>query len=169
MPTEFYLPTQRTQVSQGDIFSNIPVAKVKFPEAIPVLKEIEGLLLTHDCEFDKPSSLYVMLTEIRPLNELNTTSQGNVKNYKTLNTFYLPPTDTMPESYIDFRRTYQVDKAFLFDRLAKSLRLKSVTDGTRTALQRQIAIFFGHERGRSEKVAVNVVADSANPTDYSKI
>lgn len=168
MPIEFYLPVHRPQISQGDIFANIPVARVKFPEAIPILKEIDGLLLTHDCEFDKPLSSYVMITEIRTLDELNPTSRGNVRNLKTLNTFYLPSTDTVPESYLDFRRTYQVDKAFLFDRLSKSLRLRSLTDEARTALQRQIAIFFGHERGRPEKATTtNIVADSANPTSYS--
>lgn len=160
MLTEIYLIEQRKQISQGDIFSNIPVARVKFPEGIPILKEIQGMLVTHDCEFDKPNSIYVLISECRPLSELKPESQGNIKNLKTLNTFYLPQTEGIIESYIDFRRTYQVDKSFLFERVSsKSLRLKSLTDEARTALQRQLAIFFGHDRSVGK---VSTVADSGD-------
>jgi hypothetical protein len=84
-----YLPALRPQISQGDIFDNLPVARVKYPETVPVLKEIRGMLITHDCEFDKKSSIYVMLTEVRLLKEIESSSRGNIKNFKTLNTFFL--------------------------------------------------------------------------------
>jgi hypothetical protein len=166
MLTDFYLIDPRPQISQGDIFGSIPVARVKFPEGVPVLKEIQGMLITHDCEFDKPNTVYVLVSEVCPLSELKPESRGNIKNFKTLNTFYLPQTEGISESYIDFRRTYQVDKSCLIDRLSKSLRLKSVTDEARMALQRQLAIFFGHDRNMGKAPAV--LADSGAQYGYSE-
>ena len=136
----------REQISQGDIFDKIPVALVKFPEAIPIVKEIKAMLVTHDCEFDKDSCIYVMVTEIRPLREVNRNSQGNIRDFKTLNTFYIQACDVLEESYLDFRRTYQVQKDFLFDRKDKGFRIVSLGDETRLALQRQLSIFFGYKR-----------------------
>ena len=162
MLTDLYLAEQRHQISQGDIFGNIPVVRVKFPEGVPILKEIRAMLITHDCEFDKPHAAYVLISEVRPLSELKPESIGNIKNFKTLNTFYLPQTDGVTESYIDFRRTYQVDKSCLYDRLSKSLRFKSLTDEARMALQRQLAIFFGYDRARK----MPMIADSGSEHQY---
>lgn len=157
-----YLPALRPQISQGDIFDNLPVARVKYPETVPVLKEIRGMLVTHDCEFDKKNSIYVLVTEVRLLKEVDTSSRGNIKNFKTLNTFFLVATDNIDESYLDFRRTFQIEKGFLLDRSAKSLRVKSLTDEARAALQRQLAIFFGHER----RLHANGVRESSGAPAY---
>lgn len=157
-----YLPALRLQISQGDIFNNLPVARVKYPEVVPILKEIKGMLITHDCEFDKKSSTYVLVTEVRPLKEVDSSSRGNIKNFKTLNTFFLAAADNIDESYLDFRRIYQIEKSFLFDRSAQSLRVRSLTDEARAALQRQLAIFFGHER----RLHANGVRESNSAPAY---
>lgn len=153
MSTDFYLPNLREEISQGDIISNIPISRVRFPDAVPVIREILGILLTSDCEFDKPNSKYALIAEIRPLSEVSPNSHGNIKNFKTLNAFYIPSIGSISESYVDFRRTYQVDKEFVLDRAAKSLRVKSITEEGRLALQRQIAIFYGYDRKMDQQTA----------------
>ena len=136
----------RSEISQGDIFDKLPVARVKYPESLPILKEIRGMLITRDCEFDKKGSIYVMVTEVRLLKEVNNDSKRNIRDRKTVNTFFIPAEEGFEEAYLDFRRTYQLEKAFLFDRKDKGFRLKSLDNEARLALQRQLAIFFGYKR-----------------------
>jgi len=136
----------RSEVSQGDIFQSIRVVRIKYPEMIPVVKDIQGILLTDDCEYDKKRSVYVLVCEVRLLAEVSPGSAGNIKNYKTLNTFYLEGNEKFKDSYLDLSLTYQVEKQFLIDLANKGLRIKSLSDTTRSALQRQISIYFGYKR-----------------------
>jgi hypothetical protein len=141
-----YLPNLRSEISQGDVFGHIPIVKLTFPDTTPIVRRAKAILLSDDCEFDKASSLYCIMAEMRPISEVSQNNQGTIINYKTLNTFFLEGCDAFEESYIDFRRMYQVEKKFLTEKDSKCSRYKSFTDQARLALQRQIAIFFGYQR-----------------------
>ncbi len=83
---------------------------------------------------------------MRPLSEIHANSQGNVRHYRTRNTFYLEALgDTLPESYVDFRRMDRIQKV-LIEQAPPESRAASLTEEARLALQRQIAIFFGYGR-----------------------
>ena len=146
--TNPFLDQLRAQISQGDIFINVPFPKF-LPEFLPELNVLittyPAILLTDDCEFDKPKTKEVIFAEIKPLNEVQQGSRDNIRNFRTYNTYYLPATGALQESYVDFRKIGRIPKDFL----AKSpscQRIGSLTDIARLALQRQIALYFGFER-----------------------
>jgi hypothetical protein len=146
-----YLPESRREVSQGDVFDHVALLSVTEPigngELNVQLREGQAILLTHDCEYDKPSNLWVLVAEIRLISEIPTGNQGHIRQYRTRNTFYLESfTDRLPESYVDFRRLTQLPKSVVASLVGSNNRLASLTDEARLALQRQIAIFFGYGR-----------------------
>jgi len=104
-------------------------------------------MLTHDCDYDKKSSNYVIFAEIRPLSEVDKGSQGNIRTFRTRHTFYLTEIpDVMEESYVDLRRIDRVHKPVVTHKATNSERIASLTDEAREALQGHIALFFGIER-----------------------
>lgn len=141
----------RAEVSQGDILDQVPIPYVSLgsgaeqPSTRIVLARV--MLLTHDCEYDKPNNDYVIVAAIRPLAEVATGSQGNVRQRKTRNTFYL---EALPmkveESFVDFRRIDRIGKSVIKPLADSGRRIASITDDARAALQWQLAVFFGHGR-----------------------
>ncbi len=99
------------------------------------------MALNRDCDFDK--SEWVIVAEVRPLDEIEANSQGNIRGLKTRNTFYLPANGSMPESFVDFRRIDRLAKELILIFDATERRLSSLNDEAREALQWQIALFFG--------------------------
>src|SRR5436190_1506794 len=115
-----YLALPAEEVSQGDIFDGIPVAYLRHEnpsEPSADIRFVRAILVSHDCEYDKPSNQFVLVAEVRPLTEIPGGSQGNVRHYRTRNTFYLEPLgELMPESYVDFRRIDRIQKVTLEQR-----------------------------------------------------
>ena len=146
-----YLSEPRPEISQGDIFDRAPLVSVaqdadSFALSV-ALRESRAILLTHDCEYDKPSNPWIVVAEVRPLAEIAADAQGHIRQYRTRNTFYLEGLpDGLPESYVDFRRLTRLPKTALTVSPETTLRLASLDEEARTALQRQIAIFFGYGR-----------------------
>lgn len=146
-----YLPTSREEISQGDVFDSL-LYRYVYDEPTtpkPVLRSrvIRAMLITADCEFDKPGSAYVYLGEVRPLSEISPGTRGNVRSRRVFYTFPLDLNDALPEeSYVDFRRILRFDKGRITRGLADPTRLLSLTDTARMALQEQLALFFGLAR-----------------------
>ena len=108
---------------------------------------IRAMLLTYDCEYDKPDAAYVYMGEVRPMNEISASTRGNVRSHKVLYTFPLLVHSELPdESYVDFRRILRFDKNTIAQSSLASQRIVSVTDTAREALQQQMALFFGFDR-----------------------
>ena len=144
-----FLPTLREEISQGDVFDGLVYRYVydepSAPEPVLRSRVIRAMLITADCEFDKPGSAYVYLGEVRPLSEISPGTRGNVRSRRVFYTFPLDLNDALPEeSYVDFRRILRFDKGRVG--LADPTRLLSLTDVARMALQEQIALFFGLAR-----------------------
>ena len=146
-----YLTEPRSEVSQGDLFDSVSLVHVSETgppgEIAADLRAGRAILLTHDCEYDKPANRLVLVAEVRPLSEIPPGSQKPIREYRTRNTFYLEAVaERMPESYVDFRRLTPFPKATLAAQSQAHGRLASLNDEARLALQRQIAIFFGYGR-----------------------
>ncbi len=144
-----YLPIRREEVSQGDIFDGLVYQYVyQEPDASePAIRArvIRAMVMTADCEYDKPNSAYVYMREVRPLEEISTGTRGNVRSRRVFYTFPLEPRDQLPEeSYVDFRRILRFDKNVIVAN--QQHRLLSLTDIARTALQEQVSLFFGLAR-----------------------
>lgn len=146
-----YLPALREEISQGDIFDGLIYQYVyqesSAPEPVIRSRVIQAMLITADCEFDKPSSAYVYLGEVRPLSEISVGTRGNVRSRRVFYTFPLEPHDNfLEECYVDFRRILRFDKSRLAASHLNQQRLLSLTDTARTALQEQLSVFFGLAR-----------------------
>ena len=88
-----YLPEPRQEISQGDVFDQVALLSVAeatgHGELNVHLREGRAILLTHDCEYDKPTNMWVLVAEVRPLFEIPSGNQGHIRQYRTRNTFYL--------------------------------------------------------------------------------
>ena len=141
-----YLDTVSAEVSQGDIFESLPFASVEDGQAQARIRHVRAVLLTQDCEYDKSSTISVVVAEILPLSGIAPGSQGNVRKNRVASAFYLPPHALLPESYVDIRIIGRVAKSLVAAEAQRGNRLLSLTEEARLALQRHIAGFFGYNR-----------------------
>lgn len=143
--TDLYADEIRSEVSQGDLFSEVPIAYVNInaPQKLRV-ERVLAIILTHDCEYDKPNNHYCLVARIRSLDHVPTGSQGNIRNHRTRRAFYLPANSgVIAESYVDLRDIDRVAKATIEDLVRNGCRLASLSEDGRLALQQQLAMFFG--------------------------
>lgn len=141
-----YLETISSEVSQGDIFEGLPFAPAVDGQSAGGVRRVRAMLLTQDCEYDKPSTASVLVAEVLPLSAIASGSQGNVRRNRVASAFYLPPHADLPESYVDLRTISRVTKSLVAAEAEGENRLLSLTEEARLALQRQIAGFFGYDR-----------------------
>lgn len=141
-------------ISQGDVFVDFPIPILNFQATFQTNLKVDILygtviLLTYDCEFDKPLCKIVLIAQVLPLSNVAEGSQGNIKHYKVWNTFYLQESsDRLQESYVDFRFIVPVPKSWLEDASNNGKRLLSMEEDSRLALQEQFSLFFGLDRDR---------------------
>ena len=146
-----YRPTASAEVSQGDLFDDVPIAYVTFPldatSPQTTVQRVRAMLLTHDCDYDKRGTDFVIVAQVLPLSVVDSGSQGHVRARRTRNTFYLEPMlADGPESFVDFRRLDRVHRQIIASLAGEGKRIASLTEEARLALQRQIAQFFGYGR-----------------------
>ncbi len=141
-----YLEKLSAEISQGDIFESLPLVLVEDGQEQSKIRRVPAILLTRDCEYDKPSTASVLVAEILLLSNVALGSQGNVHRNRVASAFYLPAHADFPESYVDFRTLSRIAKSIIADEAQCVNRLVSLTEEARLALQRQIAGFFGYDR-----------------------
>jgi hypothetical protein len=142
-----YQPELRAEVSQGDIFADVAVPEVTVNistnESFVNIQYTQAILLTHDCEYDKPACDWIMIATVRKLSDLDEGTAGHIRANRVKRAFYLPPSEQIPEeTFVDFRRIDRVSKNFMFQFGPR--RILSLTEDARLALQRQLAAFFGY-------------------------
>jgi len=143
-----YLASVRSEISQGDIFEGITVFRPGLDGVppSPPTEVVRGLLVTHDCEFDKPRTRYCVIAQVRSLVSVDGGTQANVRQNRVLSAFFLPALrDAMPDSFADFRDISSVLKDELIRLDANALRVVSLDDAAREALQEQLVRFFVRE------------------------
>jgi hypothetical protein len=139
-----YEPELREKISQGDIFKD---AVIEF-ESLghePMLQTLGTvILLSHDCEYDKPAPVDTcLMASVVPIESAGGGAH-TVRDNKTIHTLYLPPlNDVIPESFVSFRKIYVVSKISV----ANFTRAASLVEDARLALQYRISVFFGYGRG----------------------
>lgn len=115
--TYYYSPNN--ELSQGDILRRIRVITNVVGRANnePRYGESSIVIISHDCEIDKPLTIAnsVLVARIaRVLSQKSERIQENIRNNELLNTFHLPAEgQLMEESYIDWRTVQQTSKEML--------------------------------------------------------
>ena len=143
-----FLQELRGEVSQGDVFDSLPIAYVCQEVRRLTAVSTRALLLTYDCEYDKPSTKLVMVAGIFPLSEVPADKRGNVRKNKVFSTFFLEAFFLLEESFVDFRYMGLLEKAVVTEEAQARQRLASLSDEAQLALQEQLSAFFGYGRGR---------------------
>jgi hypothetical protein len=136
-------PSLREVVSQGDIFRTITLARIETVTTPPEVIHGSGILLSHDCGYDKPRVQWVLVTWDRSLTDVAPGSQGNVRAGRVRNCFYLSPLEPhLPESLVDFEHIVPVSKPEIARLSRDGHRIASLTDAARLALQQRLHVFF---------------------------
>lgn len=151
-----YLPTLRSDISQGDIFTDVPFPYVIIDSSenvIPKMRYKTAMLVSHSCDYDKRTVPQVLVAQVRSVSELSEGDRGNIRSLRMLNTFYLPMVDgVMEESYVDFRIIVPVSKSIIATLSANDKRILSISDthlqgspeiDLRTGLWQRLSYFFG--------------------------
>src|SRR5947209_4450563 len=109
-----YVAHLRGEVSQGDIFDSLPTVYIQGVAFKPKVRNARAMLLTHDCEYDKPRTTTVVIAEVWPLSDVDPGSRSYVRQNRVLSAFYLEPfTEIFPESYVDLRSMSRLEKSIL--------------------------------------------------------
>lgn len=89
----------------GDLLSEGPPRRGGPPVVPACCDYARAVMLTYDCEIDKPSAKVLTLTLVRPLDP-STPEAGKalIREGRKLAYFYLPAGSGMVEAYVDFRR-----------------------------------------------------------------
>ena len=141
-----YLEALSAEVGQGDVFVSLPLTSAVDAQGQTQIQYAPAILLTQDCEYDKPATLSVLIAAILPLSSVAVGSQGNVRKNRVASAFYLSFHPLLSESYVDIRAISRVTKILVAAEANQGNRLLSLSEETRLALQRQIAGFFGYDR-----------------------
>jgi len=143
-----YLQELRGEVSQCDIFDSLPIACAQQQTRDLTALNTRALLLTYDCEYDKPSTERVIAAGIFLLSEVPANQRGNVRKNRVFSTFYLQASPLLEESFVDFRYMGLLEKAIVAEESQAGKRLVSLGDEAQLALQEQLSAFFGYGRNR---------------------
>jgi hypothetical protein len=101
----FYERRLRPHISQGDIFADLRFAWLNLAGEEPsiLLEQHPGVLLTYDCEYDKPHARFVLAARVRLLSDFVAGEHGNIKRGRVRRLFHLPPSmPNSPEAVVDF-------------------------------------------------------------------
>ena len=104
------------------------------------------MLVTYDCEYDKPATKLVLVAGVFPLVDVPADRRGNIRRNKVFSTFYLEAFSTHDEMFVDFRYMGLLEKALIAEEASAGQRLASLNDDAQLALQEQIAAYFGYGR-----------------------
>lgn len=142
-----YLQELRGEVSQGDVFDSLPLVWA-VPGGLVRVDDAPAVLLTYDCEYDKPSTKFVTVAQVFPLADIPADRRGNVRKNQVFSTFYLEANTLFDEAFVDLRYMGRLEKTIVAAQAQDGKRLLSLKDDAQLALQEQISAFFGYGRGR---------------------
>ena len=151
-----YLRKLRPELSQGDIFTDVPISYLHLgsdgqparnADGVPLEPDIRlcrAMVLSRDCGIE--NARWVMVAEIRPMSEIDRNHQNTIRQYMSLNVFYLPKlTGAFEESFVDLRRMDRGHKELFQSEHSSIRKVASIDDKWRRALQFQLALYFGYE------------------------
>lgn len=153
--------TPRPQISQGDIFELLPHLCLNRPlsalskeaetetifrahgepypsfddkdgqDVLATCKRAKGIVVTHDCEIDKPQVSHWLICPVVPAGRLRPENLDRLKRNRIYSMLYLPRIgDTLVDSFVDFNRITTLDTEFL----TNVKRIVSLSDTGRRAL-----------------------------------
>jgi hypothetical protein len=97
-------------------------------------KQTKAIILTHDCEIDKPQATHSHLCPVVPLSKLKPETQDRVKRNRIYSMFFLPRYgEVLPDSFVDFTRISTVGMDFI----KGGKRIVSLSDQGRYGLYAQ--------------------------------
>jgi hypothetical protein len=124
-------------VMPTSVYNRVEDGQLREQAAVTFLDITYGMLLTHDCEFDKGAK-YVILGLLKLLSLIPVDQQANVRNNRSFRYFYIPKFDDIGEYYLDLRRISTVSRQFV----SYEARVASLSDVARDALMAQLVLFL---------------------------
>ena len=98
-----------------------------------------GILLTHDCQIDKPGTKHLAAALVRPLGPLPADQQEMIRGNQVHAYYCLPASPAgIEESYVDFRRITTLS----VDIIARANRLAGLTNTAWDGMMFQLTRFF---------------------------
>jgi hypothetical protein len=104
-----------------------------------------AIVLSHDCELDKPGDKrYVQTALIRSLEDVPEAFRDGIREYEQKRAFYLPPNDYLEgENFVDLRMITTSRRAEVIDELE---RVAVMNEDGRVQLRFQLFSFYARKR-----------------------
>jgi hypothetical protein len=138
-----FLSSLSPEISQGDVFEDVEVLEVLGGREESYKGAV--VLLSHDCEFDKPNQAYVLVARVLPLAEVHRSQWDQIRRGSALNAVYLPGVGERPESFINLRFIHRLPKDCLREAALLGRRVASMTPDGRAALVAYLYRFFARK------------------------
>lgn len=135
-----FQPGLRPEISQGDVFETLHAREVIGGKDEDYVGS--AVLLSHDCEFDKPDHAYTLVARVIPIIGAPEPRWDAIRRGRTLNAIHLPAVGTAVESFIDLRYIHRLPKDDLRAAVAANGRVASMTDDGRAAIIAYLYRFF---------------------------
>lgn len=107
-----------------------------------------GILLTQDCEIDKPRATF-LFAEVRSVAGIPQEDVEVLRRRQKYRAFFLEGQGEMPHSFVDFGRLTTIDAGAL----READRWLSLTEVIRSALREDFAEFLANDRGDPRETA----------------
>jgi hypothetical protein len=140
-------------VSQGDIFSGIPL----FDFAGKNQQDVLAVLMTNDCDIEKRNHPIAHAVRIVRFDELSLDRRsilGDIREDRVPAAMMLPPDDRIPPAFVDFRTLQQVDKGLFVRATDEGRRLASLSEDGRIALFNRLYTYFRRKQQRRGEARV---------------
>lgn len=139
MPEPIYSAALANELCQGDVFIDVEIRETLAGVTRTSTRVV--VLLSHDCEIDKRAETLLGCVA-RPISDVSAGDAGNIQAGRVVNAMHLPAVGALPESFIDFRFIYRLERGMI-DRLAEQgNRVASMTENGRTALVAMMFRYF---------------------------
>jgi hypothetical protein len=146
------------RLCQGDIIEGIEVVEAF---ATPPSALWTVVVLTNDCDIDKPNHSVIQVARVVLLSVVDRGRAGDIRKGRVPAAMMLEAHDALEESFVDFRHIHRVERSRLLEALSKGLRRAAMSEDGRTALLYRLWLYFARrQQPRKEGEAAPVVSTS---------
>jgi len=140
------LPLRAVSIEGRSLLETSPISEITQPagkahglQVAAACDFTRAVLLTYDCEIDKPATKHLTLALVRPLDpSMPKQSQQILRENRKLSIFFLPADGHFRESLVDFIRVSTVPK----DLLKAAPRIACLSEEARQAMLFQFIRYF---------------------------
>jgi hypothetical protein len=153
-----FIASPDDRLCQGDIIDGVELVEAF---ATPPSALWTVVVLTNDCDIDKPNHSVVQVARVVLLSAVDRGRAGDIRKGRVPAAMMLEAHAGLEESFVDFRHIHRVERSQLMEALSKGQRRAAMSEDGRTALLYRLWLYFARrQQPRKEGEAAPAVSTS---------